>query len=70
MGALVKEATGGAGYFRKSVVRPYIEKGLLSLAPDAPEFEFSAYAVYSAQVGEAVIARVRQGLRAAAAAGL
>lgn len=62
-------ATGAGGYFRKSVVRPYIEKGQLSLVPDAPVFEFSAYAVYSAHVGEDVIARVRQGLRAAAAAG-
>jgi DNA-binding transcriptional LysR family regulator len=61
-------ATGGSGYFRKSVVRPYVEEGRLSLAANAPEFEFSAYAVYSTQVGEDVIARVRKGLRSAAAA--
>jgi DNA-binding transcriptional LysR family regulator len=63
-------ATGGSGYFRKSVVRPYVEEGRLLLTSDAPEFEFSAYAVYSTQVGEDVIARVRQGLRSAAALAL
>jgi DNA-binding transcriptional LysR family regulator len=63
-------ASGGSGYFRKSVVQPYIEEGRLSVASDAPEFEFSAYAVYSTQVGEDVITRVRQGLRASAATAL
>jgi DNA-binding transcriptional LysR family regulator len=59
-------ATGGSGYFRKSIVRPYLEEGRLALAPNSPEFEYSAYAVHSTQVDEGVMARIRTGLRAAA----
>lgn len=60
-------AVGGSGYFRKSIVAPYIEQGRLALIADAPEFGFSAYAVHSTQADEDVLARVRNGLRAAAA---
>lgn len=57
-------AAGGSGYFRAAVVRPYLESGQLRQAPDAPEFSYSIYAVYSARSAEDVIAQVRAGLRA------
>lgn len=60
-------ATGGSGYFRKGFVRPYLEDGRLALVPNSPEFEYSAYAVHSVQADEGVMARMRSGLRAAAA---
>jgi DNA-binding transcriptional LysR family regulator len=60
-------ATGGTGYFRKGFVRPYLEEGRLALVPDSPEFSYSAYAVHSTKADEGVMARIRSGLRAAAA---
>ncbi|MCW1383795.1 LysR family transcriptional regulator [Novosphingobium sp. KCTC 2891] len=60
-------ATGGTGYFRKGFVRSYLEDGRLALVPDSPEFSYSAYAVHSAKADEGVMARIRTGLRAAAA---
>jgi DNA-binding transcriptional LysR family regulator len=61
-------ARGGSGYFRMAVVRPYIEEGRLALVPDSPEFSYSGYAVHSTKADEGVMARIRAGLRAAAAA--
>lgn len=58
---------GGSGYFRMSAVRPYIQEGRLALVPDSPEFSYSAYAVHSTKADEGVMARIRSGLRAAAA---
>ncbi|HZV57233.1 MAG TPA: LysR family transcriptional regulator [Sphingobium sp.] len=60
-------ATGGSGYFRKGVIRPYLEEGRLALVPDSPEFSYSAYVVHSTQADPGVIARIRAGLREAAA---
>ncbi len=60
-------ATGGTGYFRKGFVRSYLEEGRLALVPDSPEFSYSAYAVHSTKADEGVMARIRTGLRAAAA---
>ena len=60
-------ATGGTGYFRKGFVRPYLEEGRLALVPDSPEFSYSAYAVHSTKADEGIMARIRAGLRAAAA---
>lgn len=59
---------GGSGYFRMTAVRPYINEGRLALVPDSPEFSYSAYAVHSTKADEDVMARIRAGLRAAAAA--
>ncbi len=59
-------AIGGAGYFRKSFIRPYLDEGRLALVPNSPEFEYSAYVVHSTQVDEGVMQRLRTGLRAAA----
>ena len=61
-------ATGGSGYFRMGAVRPYLDEGRLALVPDSPEFSYSAYAVHSTKADEGVMARIRAGLRAAAAA--
>jgi DNA-binding transcriptional LysR family regulator len=60
-------ATGGSGYFRMGVVRSYLEEGRLTLVPNSPEFSYSAYAVHSTKADEGVMARIRSGLRAAAA---
>lgn len=60
-------ATGGTGYFRRGFVRPYLEEGRLALVPDSPEFSYSAYAVHSTKADEGIMARIRAGLRAAAA---
>ncbi|AYJ84626.1 LysR family transcriptional regulator (plasmid) [Sphingomonas paeninsulae] len=60
-------ATGGTGYFRKGFVRSYLEEGRLALVPDSPEFSYSAYAVHSTKADEGIMARIRTGLRAAAA---
>lgn len=60
-------ARGGSGYFRMTAVQPYLDDGRLALVPDSPEFSYSAYAVHSTRADESVMARVRRGLRAAAA---
>ncbi|HEX8056016.1 MAG TPA: LysR family transcriptional regulator [Novosphingobium sp.] len=60
-------ATGGSGYFREGFIRPYLQEGRLALVPDSPEFAYSAYVVHSAKADPGVMARIRSGLRAAAA---
>ncbi|MFT3976621.1 MAG: LysR substrate-binding domain-containing protein [Sphingomonas bacterium] len=60
--------TGGSGYFRESVVRPYLEEKRLLPVPDSPEFSYSAYAVHSSKADPGAMDRVRAGLRAAAGA--
>jgi DNA-binding transcriptional LysR family regulator len=60
-------ATGGSGYFRKGFIRSYLEEGRLALVPDSPEFSYSAYVVHSAKADSGIMARIRGGLRAAAA---
>ncbi|MGE0666197.1 MAG: LysR family transcriptional regulator [Sphingomonadales bacterium] len=59
-------ATGGSGYFRMGVVRTLLEEGRLILVPDSPEFSYSAYVVHSTKADEGVMAKIRNGLRAAA----
>lgn len=58
-------AVGGSGYFRRGFIRPFLKDGRLTLVPNSPEFSYSAYAVHSMKADEGVIARVREGLRAA-----
>jgi len=60
-------SVGGSGYFRMSIARPYLEKGLLALVPNSPELSYPAYAVHSTKADEGVIIRIRTGLRTAAA---
>ena len=60
-------ATGGSGYFRQGFIRPYLEEGRMTVVPDSPEFSYSAYVVHSTKADPGVMARIRSGLRAAAA---
>ena len=60
-------AAGGSCYLRMGVVRPYLDEGRLSLVPNSPEFSHSAYVVHSTKADESVMARIRSGLRTAAA---
>lgn len=59
-------AAGGSGYFRRGFIQPYLADGRLSLVPNSPEFSYSAYAVHSTKADETIVARMREGLRAAA----
>jgi DNA-binding transcriptional LysR family regulator len=59
---------GGSGYFRMEAARPHLASGRLRLVPDKPRFSYSIYALYSAKADEELIGRVREGLRAVAAA--
>lgn len=63
-------ATGGSGYFRKGFIRPHLEEGRLVLVPESPEFSYSAHVVHSAKADPGLMARIRGGLRAAAAIAL
>ncbi len=56
-------AVGGAGYFRSTVVQPYVESQQVRLVERAPEFSYSVYAVYSTRSAAEVIEPVREGLR-------
>ncbi len=59
-------AVGGSGYFRTSVVRPFLKQGRLAMVPNSPEFSYSVYAVHASKADERVMARLRDGMRAAA----
>jgi DNA-binding transcriptional LysR family regulator len=61
-------ATGGAGYFRMEAARPHIEAGRLHLVGGKPTFSYSIYAVYSVKADEALMERIRSGLRSVASA--
>lgn len=61
-------ATGGSGYFRMGAVRPLLAEGRLLPVANSPEFSYSAYAVYSAKTDQAIMQRIRAGLRASAEA--
>ncbi|WP_067737534.1 LysR family transcriptional regulator [Novosphingobium naphthalenivorans] len=60
-------ATGGSAYFRKGFIGPWLETGQLRLVPGSPEFPYPAYIVHSSKLDPAVMACVREGLRASAA---
>ena len=38
---------GGSGYFRTRVAQPYLDDGVLERVPQAPEFSFPTYLVYT-----------------------
>lgn len=57
-------SVGGCGYFRRSVVRDYLQEHRLWLVEDAPHFSYSVHAVYSTRSEADMIDRARAGLRA------
>lgn len=56
-------AAGGAGYFRTTVVRKYLEAGQLHRVRGAPEFSYPAYAVYLAGADADLLRPALKGLR-------
>ena len=60
-------AAGGSAYLRMEAARPHVEAGRLHLLDGMPVFSYSIHAVHSAKADEALLDRVRVGLRAAAA---
>lgn len=54
---------GGSGYFRRHAAAPYLRSGKLRLVPDAPEFFYPAYAVYSEGADMEILAPALKGLR-------
>jgi LysR family transcriptional regulator, flagellar master operon regulator len=61
-------SAGGSGYFRMEAARPHLEAKRLHLVEGMPVFSYSIHAVHSAKADEALLDRVRIGLRAAASA--
>lgn len=57
-------STGGSGYFRMSVVAPHISAGQLRLVPDAPQFSYPVYVVYTGNTDDAVLGPALSGLHA------
>ena len=59
---------GGAGYFRRRAVQPFLTSGQLHVVPEAPVFTHPVYAVYSEGVdSDALEDSAAQGLRELAA---
>ena len=54
---------GGAGYFRRRAVEPYLASGRLQIIPDAPEFTYPVYAVYPDSSDGDVLKTALTGLR-------
>ncbi len=59
---------GGSGYFRESIIRPFLDSGRLERVTDRPEFSYSAYMMHSTRAGIGVMEKVRAGFQAVAAA--
>lgn len=57
---------GGTGYFRQSVVEPYLASGRLMRVIDAPEFSHSMHMVYSTRAEPALLETMRSGFFASA----
>jgi LysR family transcriptional regulator, flagellar master operon regulator len=57
---------GGAGYFRLSIVQPYLTSGRLHRVAAAPEFPYPAYAVYAEHTDGNSLSAILPGLRHAA----
>jgi DNA-binding transcriptional LysR family regulator len=58
---------GGAGYFRRRAVQPFLASGRLTVVSDAPAFTHPVYAVYSESVDSDVLGLAIEGLRELAA---
>jgi len=58
---------GGSGYFRHQAVAPHVKSGRLKLVRGAPEFQYSAYVVYSEAADPKIVTPALAGLRRIAA---
>jgi DNA-binding transcriptional LysR family regulator len=56
-------STGGSGYFRMSAVDTHISSGRLHLVPQAPQFSYPIYVVYTGDAGDAILGQALSGLR-------
>jgi LysR family transcriptional regulator, flagellar master operon regulator len=54
---------GGAGYFRRRAVQPFLASGRLHVVPEAPAFTHPVYAVYSEDVDSEALGSAVRGLR-------
>ncbi len=54
---------GGSAYFRTRVVQSYLEHGVLSRVPQAPEFTYPTYLVYSLERNNAALQQALDVLR-------
>jgi hypothetical protein len=54
---------GGTGYFRLNVVRRYSKSKRLRIVPDAAEFAYPAYAVYSENADARIVTPAVAGLK-------
>lgn len=61
-------SAGGSGYFRMSSVASYLASGALTLAPDAPQFAYPIYVVYSADADDVTMTSALDGLHSVLAA--
>ncbi|MEO0032260.1 MAG: hypothetical protein RIS94_2018 [Pseudomonadota bacterium] len=57
-------ANGGSAWFRKGFIGPSLSDGSLEIVPDSPEFPYPAHLAYSPRLDPAVLARLRESLRA------
>ncbi|WP_046866994.1 LysR family transcriptional regulator [Microvirga massiliensis] len=58
---------GGAGYFRRRAVQPFLANGRLRLVPEAPAFMHPVYVVYPDGIGSDALNLAVEGLRELAA---
>ncbi|MCQ4345906.1 LysR family transcriptional regulator [Pseudomonas stutzeri] len=60
---------GGSGYFRSRVVQTYLERGILERVPQAPEFSYPTWLVYSRERASPALQQAFALLREAVGAG-
>ena len=56
-------SVGGSGYFRLSTVQPLMRSGQLHFVPQAQQFSYPIYVVYTGDVDDAVLGPALSGLR-------
>ena len=56
-------SSGGAGYFRRGAIRQYLASGELVLVPNAPAFEYPAFAIHAADSDNSVLEPALRALR-------
>ena len=56
-------STGGSGYFRMSSVEPLVRSGQLHFVPEAQQFSYPIYVVYTGNADDEVLGPALSGLR-------